>query len=247
MHPILFTWRGIRVHNYPVMLYLGLVFGIIAGNYAANRAGLDSARVLIAMLLLVIPGLVGARLLFVALHWRVYRRERRRIWEASDGGAAMLGGLLPIVVLSVPLLGALEIPLGGFWDVAAFTCVIGLLFARVGCLLHGCCGGRETDGWLALRLPDHRGVWRRRVPTQILEGGLALLLLAGAVWLWQQRLVPGAVFLGVVAAYAGGRLVLQPMRSTQDRLGGLNVHQALSATYGTLALAGLVVAWFSAS
>ena len=65
MHPVLLAWHGIRVHSYSVLLYLGLVLGIVAGNHAAHRAGLDSAHVFIAMVFLAIPGLVGGRLLFV--------------------------------------------------------------------------------------------------------------------------------------------------------------------------------------
>lgn len=85
MRPVLFVWRGVTVYSYPAMLYLGMVLGVVAGNYASNAAGLDSARVYVAMVLLLIPGLVGARLTFVAINWQHYRREPARIWRRSDG------------------------------------------------------------------------------------------------------------------------------------------------------------------
>ncbi len=37
----------------------------------------------------------------------------------------------------------------------------------MGCLLHGCCYGRETTAWPSLILPDVHGVWARRYPTRI--------------------------------------------------------------------------------
>ena len=62
---------------YLAMLYLGLTSGIIVSNYFANLAGLDSARIFIATVLLTIPFLVGARLLFVAINWKLFVASRR--------------------------------------------------------------------------------------------------------------------------------------------------------------------------
>jgi phosphatidylglycerol:prolipoprotein diacylglycerol transferase len=240
---ILLEWRGIRIYSYSVMLYLGLTFGIVAGDYAAHLAALPSARVLVAMVLLTVPGLLGARLLFVAIHWTVYRREPRRIWRGSEGGAAVLGGLVLAVAVSPPLLSAVELPFGAFWDVATFAMLIWLIFGRLGCVLHGCCGGRPSAGPFALELPDHRGVWRRRIPTQLLEGGWALILLIAAVGLWKHSPFPGALFLAVVAAYGGGRFALQGAREQQDRLGMLNIQQVICTGLLALSFIGLLVLW----
>ena len=243
MRPVLLHWHGIRIHSHPAFLYVGMVLGLIAGNYAANVSSLNSVRVFVATLLLIVVALVGARLLFVATHWQRYRREPSRIWRRPEGGAAMQGGLLLAVALSAPVLAAIGLPFGAFWDVATFTIVIGLIFARLGCLLHGCCGGRPTQGRLALCLPNQRGVWRRRIPTQLLEAGGGVLILLGAIALWDQRPFPGAVFLSAVTVYACGRFALEPLREHRDQLGRLDLQQALAAAFGTLALAGLLIAW----
>lgn len=50
------------------MLYLGAVCGIIAATRWAAAHGMPAPRVCAAMLLLLLPELVGARLLFVAFH-----------------------------------------------------------------------------------------------------------------------------------------------------------------------------------
>jgi phosphatidylglycerol:prolipoprotein diacylglycerol transferase len=243
MRPILLEWYGIRVYSYPAMLYLGLVFGIVAGNYAANVAGLASDRVFVAMLLLAVAGLIGARLLFVSTHWAIYRREPGRIWRRSEGGAAMQGGLLLAMLVSAPLLWAVGLPFGAFWDVATFTALIWVVFARIGCLLHGCCGGRPSDGRFALNLPNSRGIWCPRVPTQILEGGWAALLLLGAVRGWVHSAFPGALFLAAVAAYEAGRFVLQPTREVQQRIEWLNLPRALSAALVTGSVTSLLILW----
>jgi prolipoprotein diacylglyceryltransferase len=243
LRQVLFEWRGIKIHSYLVMVYLGLTVGLVAGNALANLGGLPAGRVLVALMLLTVPGLVGARLLFLAANWSVYRHEPWRIWRRSEGGAAVQGGIVLSVAVSPPLLTALKIPFGAFWDVATFVMLIWLIFGRLGCLLHGCCSGRPSAGPLTMELPDQRGIWRRRIPTQLLEVGWGVLILLGVIGLWNERRFPGAIFLAAVTAYAWGRFVLEPMREHRARVGALDVQQALAAAIGTLALAGFLIAW----
>jgi phosphatidylglycerol:prolipoprotein diacylglycerol transferase len=224
------------------MLSLGLCLGIVAGNAAARAAGLDGVRVYVATLCLFAPALVGARLLYVATHWEVYREDRTRIWRRSRGGAMMYGGLLVALALAWPTLRLLELPVGTFADVATFTILVGMIVARVGCLLNGCCAGRATEGPFGMWLPDLYGRWKRRVPTQLLEMGWAAVLLVAAVLLWSRESRPGALFLHVVVAYALGRTVLETTREPEDRVSRL-VGLAVSALLVIGALVTLSVDW----
>jgi phosphatidylglycerol---prolipoprotein diacylglyceryl transferase len=228
MYRILLKWRGIRIWSYPAFLYLGLVAGVVVQNLAAHAAGLDAARVYLATLILIPAALAGARLLHVAAHWPLYRREPRRIWRHSEGGMAMYGGVPCMLLASVPLLAWLEVPFWYYWDVSIFCILSGMFFARIGCLLNGCCAGRASDAPFALWLPDVRGVWQRRLPVQLLEAAVTLLLLAGAALLWPLLTRPGALFLLVVIAYSLARSVLQPLRADRERIAGLDLQQTIS-------------------
>jgi prolipoprotein diacylglyceryltransferase len=218
------------------MLYLGIVLGLAAENYAAHLARLNTASVFIATLVLLIPALVGARLLFVASHWELYRREPQRIWRRSEGGAAMYGGLPLALLTSLPLLKLVQLPFGAFWDVASITIVVGMIFTRCGCLLNGCCSGRPVNVWFALRLPDHNGVWQRRIPTQLLEIGWALLLLLGWAFLWPHRLFLGMLFLFLLGGYGLGRLGFEATSERQDTIGRIPIHQVISAVLVVISL-----------
>src|SRR5262249_1238963 len=166
-----------------------------------------------------------------------------RFWRRAGGGGGGGGVFVLSVVVSPPLLTALQIPFGAFWDVATFVMLIWLIFGRLGCLLHGCCSGRPSASPFTLELPNHRGIWQRRIPTQLLEAGWGVLILLGVIGLWNERPFPGAILLAAVATYAWGRFVFEPMRETRNQVGGLDVQQALAAAIGTLALAGLLIAW----
>lgn len=216
---------------YVGMLYAGIVAGVISGTVWANAHGLDAARANLAMLLLVLPALLGARLLYVALHWPAYRRNPGRILRRSEGGAALYGGLMSAVAVSPPLLAALKLPLGAFWDAAAICLLVGMIFTKVGCLANGCCSGRVNRRW--------------RVPLQLLEAALAALLLLSCIPASHYLPFEGALFLSAAAAYGAGRWALEPLRETVDRVNGLSVNRALSLGVLLLSTTGFLLGWLA--
>ena len=155
----------------------------------------------------------------------------------------MQGGLVLAVMVSPPLLTALHLPLGAFWDVTTFVMLIWLILGRVGCLMHGCCSGRPSSGPFTLELPNQIGVWRCQFPTQLLEATWALILLFGAIGLSRHAPFPGALFLAAVAAYGTGRMALEPLRERQDRYRAMNIQQCIAAVLIAMALISLVVLW----
>jgi phosphatidylglycerol---prolipoprotein diacylglyceryl transferase len=224
------------------MLYVGLVAGVVAGNVAAHAAHIDAFRTFVATLILIGVCLIGARLLHVALNWRRYGQDFSRIWNREDGGLAMLGALPLAIPLSVPLLALLGVSYGAFWDAAAFTILTGMIPTRIGCLLNGCCSGRPSDSWLGVNLPDHRGVWRRRIPMQGLEAALGAILLGGAAAAWRVAPFPGAMFLAVMGAYGLGRLVLESMRDLTEP-GTITAGHVISGLMVLGSTAALAVLW----
>ena len=243
MRPILFYWRGMPIHSYPAMLYVGLVAAVVTGNLAAHAKGLDAFRVYVATILLIVPALVGARLLHVVSDWKLYRRNPRRIWDRNEGGYGMYGGLFLALSASVPLLYFLHLPWGAFWDVGIMSILTGMIIARIGCLLNGCCSGRASNVWFSLYLPNHLGVWEKRIPSQGLESAWAALLLFSAVLLRQWMPFPGALFLCVCCAYSAGRLVLETFREPERGTSRFTMYHALSAVIMIVALTALTVQW----
>ena len=242
MRRILISWRGWNLYSYPTMLYVGMVCGILVAAWVARLSGLDLDRFVLASMILMVPSLLGARLFFVASHWHLFRNDRARIWRRSEGGMAMYGGLLADVPLSIPLLYVMHLPFAKFWDAATFAILTGMIFTRFGCLLNGCCSGRESTSWFALDLPDYRGIRRRRVPTQLLEAAWATVLLAAAFLLRGREPFDGAIFCSAVLAYGAGRYFLQKLRD--DRTASdTGIIQLTSAMLALAGLIGMGVAW----
>jgi hypothetical protein len=129
------------------MLYLGVVFG------GSRNLGLPLHVVLIDQGLcsdaaVGLPALLGARFLLLYPIGNFTAESRGRIWQRSDGGAALYGGLLVSFFASLPLLGLLGIPWQSSGMRRLLLLMVRMIFTRVGCLLNGCCAGRLTEGWL---------------------------------------------------------------------------------------------------
>ncbi|MFZ0312855.1 MAG: prolipoprotein diacylglyceryl transferase family protein [Candidatus Korobacteraceae bacterium] len=235
-------WDGIRRHSYVCMLYLGAVSGIFLGTRWAEQHGLPGPRVFFAMLLLFPAALAGSRLLFVGLHWKVFRRDPARVWRTTEGGAALYGGLIGSFLLSLPLARGLALPLGGLWDAVAIAMLVGMIFTRTGCLLQGCCAGRPSQSCIAFELPNALGVWCRRLPFPLFEAGIAALTLAFSVHFLDQR-SGGVLFLGALAMYGTGRWILEPTRERIDRVGGWSVHRVISVALVGAAATVVLFLW----
>ena len=226
------------------MLYFGLVAGVVAGNYAAHALGVDAFGVFVATLILIPLAIASARLLYVAAHWRQHYREAPgRIWNRGEGGMAMYGGMPVMLLFSIPLLSALGLSWGGFWDAASLTVMTGMVFAKLGCLMNGCCAGRPSSSGIAVTLPNSRGIWEKRIPVQSLEAGWAAAVLAVAMVLLGRLPFQGALFLTVAALYGAGRLVLEFLREREPEAGRITIGQAASVVTIGVAVALLALQW----
>lgn len=212
MRRILFSWRGVKVRSYPALLYVGLLLGVVAGNSAAHAGGIDPLHTFVASLLLIVPASVGARLLYVATHWPLYQGNWRLAWRRREGGASSYGALLLALPASWPVTKLLGLPFARFLDVVTFSVLVAMIAIRLGCFLNGCCAGRVSTAWCTLHLPNHRGIWGKRFPTQLLEALWAAGLLASACVVWRALPFPGALLLVAIGAYATGKMLLEPLR-----------------------------------
>ena len=203
MYPLLFSIGPHPVYAYTVVLG-GALFAILA--WIAWRERRQRDGLLDLVLLALLAGLIGARLVHVLANGAYYAERPLEIILPFDGGLSFHGGLLAglgivalLALTGTPghpgslrrvliVAGALVVPL-----------ILGLLGGWLACVLRGCAYGRAlpppqhfyTPDW-----PDLVGVHAFRLPSQALGMVLALALLLTAS-LWTRR--PG-LFLIVLGA-----------------------------------------------
>ena len=212
MRPILFVWRGMTVRSYHVAIYASMLVAVLLTVVFAQSDNLDPDRTAAAVLMLLVPGFVGARLFYAARNWSYFRADPRRIARRSEGGLSLYGGLFGILAGSVPVLGALGLPFARFMDALVLGLLGALIIAKGACLLNGCCFGRPTAHWCSAHLPDQRGEWRRRYPSQPLEMVWAAIVLLLMLALRSAAPPPGILTCAALAVHPVGRLFLQQLR-----------------------------------
>jgi phosphatidylglycerol---prolipoprotein diacylglyceryl transferase len=220
------------------MLYVGFVVGVVCGAY---ETGLDYTRFAVSALILLVSALIGSRIWYLIGHPK-FLADRTGTVRVTDAGAGLYGGLVLSFAVSWPVLRLTGLEFWRFWDGAAIVLLVGMAVTRIGCLMNGCCSGRETHGPFGLWLPDHRGEWKRRYPTQLFEAGWSVMILSIGVSLHGPSDPPGLLFLGSAAAYGIGRLGLELLRADAASTAlPTRINVAFSAMLAVVSLAAFVL------
>jgi phosphatidylglycerol:prolipoprotein diacylglycerol transferase len=149
-----------------------LLAGITVTLWWWTRLARRDERLLLIYLAALVGAFLGAKLVYLAAEGWMYWNSPDR-WRAWATGKTILGAMLggyASVELAKRALGY-RAATGDFFAIVA---PVGIILGRVGCLLHGCCLGREcAPHWWALR--DAQGVARwPAVPAEIGFNLLAL-------------------------------------------------------------------------
>ncbi len=208
---------GAHLGAWPALVGLGAAVGLTTQALLASRAHLDVTIVLAVSLAASAVGLLGAKLYYLAGHFLMRHflpSHQGDVRPAVLSAGLCIQGFVTAAVATL-VVGTLVVGLsvGAVLDVTAPGLFLGMTIGRFGCFFGGCCAGRPTASRFGLWSSDRRlGV--RRIPTQLLESALALLIAGPAVvamWLTTPR-PAGVVFVGTIAAYTLGRQILFPLR-----------------------------------
>jgi phosphatidylglycerol:prolipoprotein diacylglycerol transferase len=232
--PAAWSWRHWSVQTAPaapvktrwaMTAPLAKIPGVVPGMYTALfAAGLTVAlasqlailaseqialpRSVLVSLLALTAGLLGAKLLFAALHRG----------ESILRGWAVDGFLVTAPLVAIVALVGFGLPVGAYLDATAPGLFFAVAIGRLGCFLGGCCAGRVTASRWGIWSSDGR-IGARRIPTQLLESAAGLLIGAAALplTLLHIRAAHGAVFVAALAVYLVIRQQLLRLRSESRR------------------------------
>jgi phosphatidylglycerol---prolipoprotein diacylglyceryl transferase len=228
MHPILLKVNSFNVYSYGFMVALGFAVSVFLMCASAGRFNLNKDRVIDLSILVLVTGVIGARLLYVVLNLKYYIANPLEIIQLSKGGLVWYGGFL--AALAAMVIYARRKGLGFLRAADFFVPYLALaqVFGRIGCFLNGCCYGIEAPSGYPLAVIFPYDTISRH-STQI-YAAFALIIIYIILRLWQERPhFTGEIFLAYCMLYSGKRFLIEFVRGDNPRVVlGLTLSQALS-------------------
>jgi phosphatidylglycerol---prolipoprotein diacylglyceryl transferase len=226
MHSILFRIGPIPIYAYGFMLMLAFLAGTAVAVRLGRRRGISSEHVLDLTAIILVAGIVGARLLYLALEWSYFREHPAHIWRLWEGGLSFQGGLLAALLAGALYCRRQGLSFLAMGDVIAPGTALGYAIGRVGCFLNGCCYGAPTSlPWACqfhdppvtgpLTPPSH--------PTQIYASLASLVIFGLLMGVFRRQRVTGQVLWSYLLLYAVYRFAIEFLRkgATAEVMGAL--------------------------
>ncbi len=226
MHPILFQIGGVSVYAYGAMISLAILVAALALFKEAPKEGVNPDHVLEAIIVAAASGLIGSRLLYVALNWHYFSQRLPDILFARFEGlsfyGAFFGGALALLVW-----GRLrKVNFLKMADLLAPYLALGYAFGRIGCFLNGCCFGRISE--VSWALPAAMVDSLLRHPVQLYASMGAVLVFIVLKLLRKVRPFQGFTLLALFALYGVLRFTTEFFRDEAAVWLGLTVAQLFS-------------------
>ena len=219
-----------ELRTFGLMVGIGVLVGAVLAARYGERWGVSRDTTYSLATRMVIVGVIGARLTWVATHWEEIDGpiDVIAIWE---GGLQFSGGFAAAVIAGFPTFRTWNrLTRWRSLDGYALGLTIGLVFGRVGCYSVGEHLGGPTDFFLGTR---YDGGSTREGPPAVgevihhtaLYEGLHLLVLFGVLaWLLRRRErtpVPGTAIGVFCLWYGGGRFLTDFLREYDETKAGL--------------------------
>jgi phosphatidylglycerol:prolipoprotein diacylglycerol transferase len=229
MHPILFEVGGFPVYTYGLLLAAAYLLGLQFALIRAKSRGLNPHQVMDLGIWIIVSALVGAKLMLLVVERDRFEWNLAELINLFRSAGVFYGGLIAAVIVALWYLRRHKMPVWTVTDVFAPAIALGHVVGRMGCLLAGCCFGRQTD--MPWAITFHNDFARQNVgtplgvplhPTQLYEAGAELLILVLLLATEKKgRPFPGRTFWSYMFLYAVSRFVVEIYRG--DSRGLVNV------------------------
>ena len=235
----------LSLHTYGVMVALAILSGVSLSEYLWRRQGGEPGKVVDLSFMVVLSGLIGARVVFVLVNLDYYLGNPMEIFMIWKGGLVFFGALVGGILGLIAAVRLYEVPFWVTMDAVAPGLALGHMLGRIGCFSAGCCFGEPTTVWWAVTFTDPRclatDVLNTPVhPTQLYSAFGLLLLALFLVWKHSRKSFDGQILALYMGIYSVFRFVVEFFRS--DYRGGVEVSGIFLSTSQILALVLLPIA-----
>lgn len=224
------------VYGYGTMIAIGIVAAYIMTVNRAKKYNLPYEHVFSIVIWCAAGGFFSSKILFWLTEWREISQNPVFLIQTLGDGFVVYGGIIGGIVAGYCCCRIKKLEFLDFFDLIMPSIALAQGFGRIGCLLAGCCYGKETS--CPVSIVFHNSGYAPNgvalVPTQIYSSVLDFLH-CGVLMVIARRKVPS----GMVAAcylvfYSIGRFILEYFRGDLIRgnVGSLSTSQFISIFTG---------------
>jgi len=248
MHPELFHIGDFAVRAYGLAMALTFLVGLSIIRREARQLKQDPELLVNLGFVLIIFGVLGARLGFALYHWSDFSDNLLDIinpFQAGQFGIVGLnlqGGMIGGLLAGLLYLKWKKMTLAASLDTVVPAVGFGIFLARIGCYMNGCCFGIPTDGSFGVHFPTdsaaHAIFGADAVhPTQLYSSAYGLLLMVGLMWINRHWYRVGRSVGIFFIAEASFRMLIEPLRYYEEAM-RVNI-AGLEITYNVIAAIGM--------
>ena len=244
MHGIAFQFFGLSIHWYGIMVAAGFLASLAVLQYKRKYARMTSDQVIDLSIIIVVCGIVGARIAYVVQFFDQFRGNLWKIFRVDQGGLVFYGGFILAALVIYGYVRRHKLCVPRILDICAPAMAVGHAFGRIGCFLQGCCFGIPCKAFgtvyppgtaPAARYPDMESIAQNLqltgraaasslplLPVQLIESAGNLLLGIGLLLLFRKIRRTGSIAAAYFIGYGVLRFVLECFRGDHtDRIIGL--------------------------
>lgn len=227
MLPRLFHIGNLSLPTYGLLVASGVLIGLWISVRNSEKQGINGDHAWNLGILVVLAGIVGAKVLLVVNEWGDrFRGNWREIFSLNtlQSGGVFSGGLIAALLMAAWYIRKNKMPalrtVDGFAPGLAFGHVLG----RFGCFAAGCCYGKETQLFWGVKFTDPIAhLWSDTPlgiplhPTQLIEAAAEFLNFLFLMWLLPRKKFDGQVWGTFMILYGIERYFIEFLRGDPGR------------------------------
>jgi len=239
LHPVFLQLGNFTLYWYGVLLALAFMASLASAAWLGRRQGKPFALYSDLLFWIIVSGILGARLAYVAANGSDFVKDPLSILNVRRGGLVYYGGFIGAALGLFLFARRRGEPLLNLADVVAASVPIGHVFGRIGCFLFGCCHGTLSSLPWAVRFPAESLAWENHVkagwiqpeascslpvhPVQLYESALNLFVYAILVLTFRRPHVSGRIAALYLMCYPVVRFSLEFLRGDHRLRTGMGV------------------------
>ena len=227
----LLTIGGLTVHGYGLMIGIGFIAAYLMTEFRARKYRMNTDIVFTLFISSVVFGLLGAKVLYYLTILDRVIKDPGVILDEMEG-FVVYGGIIGGVLAGYVVCRIKKEKFWQYFDLIAPAITLAQGFGRIGCLLAGCCYGKETDSPLSITFhtsdfaPNDVALIPTQIYSSILDFLNCIVLCLIARYAKKERTVSGCYLI----FYSTGRFILEFFRGDLERgsVGVLSTSQFIS-------------------